>query len=528
MKSMKKTKQEKLRARTIVTQLDLDEGVWDAEHKGLYSKNGKRFLRYERPKNLKGADHDTFQLKSGVEVICENAFSEYFSPLTSFEIPESVVAIGDGAFQQMQLPQYGKITITKGLKYIGHDIFGNMHGILDVFFEEGITDIDIANVLSFPAALTVYLPSTLKSIGDGGFGGMEVSHIYIADGNKYFCIADGVLYDYAKTTLLRCPVTKRGVLKVPEGVTTIVPNAFRLSGWQDAIDAEPEPKLTVILPQSLKKIKVDTFKYTWIDSLYIPANVTEIAEGTFEYPIHLSIEVSSDNEFFEVRNNLLIDKRDKKVLLGMSNDIEIPDDIKEISDYALTHLQAKSIVIPEGVTRIGYHNLNLNTMIQMSLPSTLRHISRESFWGFIPEPHEIIVPSGMGDFFKEKIYDFYGDYDIRSYIKEIPKNLIISDDGRTVLGVDDNSILFVDIPFGIEVIGERAFEGCWLLREVILPESVKQINRYAFRKCKYLSKINIPEHITKVGYGTFDGCEFLESIDIPQTVDWAKVKEELD
>ena len=31
---------------TKVTQQDLNEGVWDAEHKGLYSKDGKRFLQY--------------------------------------------------------------------------------------------------------------------------------------------------------------------------------------------------------------------------------------------------------------------------------------------------------------------------------------------------------------------------------------------------------------------------------------------------------------------------------------------------
>lgn len=37
---------------TKVTQQDLDEGVWDAEHKGLYSKDGKRFLQYKRPKSL--------------------------------------------------------------------------------------------------------------------------------------------------------------------------------------------------------------------------------------------------------------------------------------------------------------------------------------------------------------------------------------------------------------------------------------------------------------------------------------------
>ena len=56
---------------TRVTQQDLDEGVWDAEQKGLYSKDGKRFLQYVRPQSLPHGTLDTFQLKSGVEVICD-------------------------------------------------------------------------------------------------------------------------------------------------------------------------------------------------------------------------------------------------------------------------------------------------------------------------------------------------------------------------------------------------------------------------------------------------------------------------
>ena len=510
-------KQEKLKVRTIVTQPDLNDGVWDAEHKGLYSKDGKRFLRYERPKNLKGGDPDTFQLKSGVEVICEKAFSKYYSPLTAFVIPESVVAIGDEAFQQMKLPQYGSITITKGLKYIGHHIFGNTHGILNVIFEEGITDIDIANVLSFPAALTVYLPSTLKSIGDGGFGGYEVSHIYLAEGSKHFCIEDGVLYDYAKTILLRCPVTKRGVLKIPESVNTIAPHALQLCGWPDAIGAEPELKLSVILPNSLLTIKKAAFRASWLESIYIPSSVSIIEDSSFDWPVNLKIEVASDNSHYEVRNHLLIDKKEKKVLYGYGDVIDIPNDIKMIADNALGHFQSKSIVIPEGVSHIGRWNFNLNKLSQIRLSSSLQHITRESFWGSnFAELPTIIVPSGMGDVFKEKLYG--DDYDIRSYIKEIEKNLIISEDGRTVLGVYDTSITSIEIPFGIEIIGERAFDGCWLLREVVLPESVKQIERWAFSRCKYLRKINLPMQLTEIEQGSFDKCEFLESIDIPKTV----------
>jgi len=507
---------------TKVTQQDLDEGVWDAEHKGLYSKDGRRFLKYVRPRSIERGNPDTFQLKSGVEVICEKAFSEYYSPLTSFVIPNSVVAIGDGAFEQMKLPQYGKITITKGLKYIGHNIFGNTHGILDVVFEEGITDIDLANVLNFPAALTVYLPSTLKSIGKGGFGGMEVSHIFLAEGNKHFCVENGVLYDYAKTTLLRCPVTKRGKYEIPEGVTTIAPHALQLCGWPDAIGAEPEPKLSVTLPNSLTTIKKSSFRASWLESIYIPSTVSVIEECSFEWPVNLAIEIAPDNARYEVKNSLLIDKTEKKVLYGFSNNIDIPTDVKSIADYALGHLQPTSLIIPEGVTSIGKWNINLNSILHLCIPSTLKHISRESFWGSnfnYSERPTIIVQPGMADIIKDKIYDFYGDYDIRSYIKEIPKNLIISDDGKTVLGVYDESILSVEIPFGIEIIAENAFCGAGLLREVFLPQSVRVIEASAFQECKYLSQINLSEGLKEIGDWAFFCCPFLKSVVIPSSVE---------
>ncbi len=297
---------------TKVTQQDLNEGVWDAEHKGLYSKDGKKFLHYFRPKSIERGVPDTFQLKTGVEVICEKAFAKGFFPLTSFIIPKSVVAIGDEAFQQIQLPRHANFTITKGLKFIGYKILGNYEGILNLIIEEGVKEIDLSYILDCAPAVTLYLPSTLESIGDKGFGEVDnTEHIHLAEGNKHFRLDNGVLYNYDKTELLRCPVTKRGDFIIPEGVTTIGAYAFRLSGYKDAIDAEPESKLSVVLPQSLTTIKKGAFRHTWIDSIFIPANVSEIEEGAFEDAIHLTIEVSPENNYYEVRDNHLIDKFDE-------------------------------------------------------------------------------------------------------------------------------------------------------------------------------------------------------------------------
>lgn len=511
---------------TKVTQQDLDEGIWDAEHKGLYSKDGKRFLQYIRPKSLEWGVPDTFQLKSGVEVICEKAFEQYHSPLTSFVIPDSVVAIGTEAFQQMRLPQHANFTITKGLKYIGRSILGSYHGILNLIIEEGIKEIDLSYILNCAPAVTLYLPSTLESIGDNGLGEVDnTEHIHLAEGNKHFCLENGVLYNYDKTRLLRCPVTKRGELVIPEGVTTIGANAFRLSGYKYSIDAEPDPKLSVILPQSLTTIKKGAFQSTWMELLFIPANVSEIEEGAFDPSIHLSIEVSPDNECFEVCNKLLIDKKKKKVLHAMGNQIRIPDGIMEIADYAFYNVTAKRIVIPEGVTRVGVNNISLNTTRKISLPSTLKEISGNSFWGSIVESLVIEIPAGKGEILKRKLSDsnYYlpNLFQERKYsiIYDLSDLLKISDDGKTVLGVYDNNITAIVIPYGIEVIGERAFGYCRFLREVVLPQTIKRIERCAFDKCKYLHSVNLPLQLTEISDFVFSDCEFLESIDIPSGVE---------
>ena len=73
----------------------------------------------------------------------------------------------------------------------------------------------------------------------------------------------------------------------------------------------------------------------------------------------------------------------------------------------------------------------------------------------------------------------------------------------------------LNVPDGIEQIGDYAMEGCARLTEVVLPSSVNIIGRGAFRGCRNLRKINLPNNITNLADYMFAGCINLTSIALP-------------
>ena len=61
-------------------------------------------------------------------------------------------------------------------------------------------------------------------------------------------------------------------------------------------------------------------------------------------------------------------------------------------------------------------------------------------------------------------------------------------------------------------IGDHAFENCFDLTEISLPDSVTAIGEQAFRNCSSLKSIVLPEGVAKLGDGAFEGCLKLETV----------------
>lgn len=74
------------------------------------------------------------------------------------------------------------------------------------------------------------------------------------------------------------------------------------------------------------------------------------------------------------------------------------------------------------------------------------------------------------------------------------------------------------LPDGLVGIGASAFSSCRELKEISIPDGVAYIGSGAFASCAKLKSVNIPSSLTKIDTQTFYGCSDLEQIVIPDSV----------
>ena len=80
------------------------------------------------------------------------------------------------------------------------------------------------------------------------------------------------------------------------------------------------------------------------------------------------------------------------------------------------------------------------------------------------------------------------------------------------------SLASVTIPDGVTSIGFYAFQYCYSLASVTIPDGVTSIRTYAFSSCYSLASVTIPDSVTSIGFYAFQYCYSLASVTIPDGV----------
>lgn len=138
----------------------------------------------------------------------------------------------------------------------------------------------------------------------------------------------------------------------------------------------------------------------------------------------------------------------------------------------------------------------------------------------LPEASEELFPLTKTDSetIKEAIPDT--ETDLEEQCNKLGLVAAVNPDGTAVLQAVSESFNteVLTIPEGITEIGEKAFFGNMVLREVILPESITKIGKEGFWGCAGLEKITFSENLKEISDRAFMSCPMLDNIVLPSAI----------
>lgn len=176
---------------------------------------------------------------------------------------------------------------------------------------------------------------------------------------------------------------------------------------------------------------------------------------------------------------------------------EIEEGITQIGDFAFARSGLTSIVIPEGVEKIGYGAFyHCDNLVSVTIPSSVKEIGANAF-------AQTSWLKGMQN--GGSPYVIAGDGILLAYsgsdsVVNIPDN--VKQIGAETFK-DHMGITAVNIPDSVTVIGEAAFSGCRNLKTVNGGKQLVKVCDRAFQNCP-LSKIVIPATVQEIGLGAYD------------------------
>lgn len=493
-------------------------------------------------------------LPAGLIEIRENAFNSA-TALLSVEIPNSVEIIGAYAFQYcgkaavtfeeggeaaLAIGNYAfdhthftKIELPARLVALGNSVFENNTDLAQVVFAEGSKLAVIGNsaFVNTMKLEEITFPDSLVTIGNNLFSRSDA----INSGIKRVVFGNG-LKTMGEENFINLSALE--YVYLPASLETMGISNFRLC-----------PKLTTVefgSGSKLTKIPMGTFQQTGLTEIVIPASVKEIeSQNPNNYFSYGAFENCMSLKKVEFENGSVCTLIGNKAFYNCTSltEFNIPATVIEIGNECFMFCTGfETFTVPVTVTKFGHSvfkkctslsNIILNTktteltqnmfegctaLTSITLPDYVTSIGANCFLNsgvsefIVPEDHKTLtVVSGI-------IYT----KDLKTIVAcppsfsatsiTFPKELTAIGEGAFKGITSLKEVVFLDGGTEPLVIGDSAFQDCYQLNKLVLPERLSYIGEYAFNGCINLVSVTVPETVTEIGYSAFYGCYKLVEI----------------
>ena len=368
------------------------------------------------------------------------------------------------------------------LRRVGNSAFNGCTALSSVALNSSLLKIGSFAFRNCWALTSINLPANVKECSAYFVDGCSnLQAISVNGNNNYYTSIKGVLYNKAKTTLLRCPEGYASTSffsdDYPSSITTIGSYAFESC----------KNIFTMTIPYGVTSFGSGAFRYcTSLKFLTIPSSVNKFGDYAFVGVVnleHLTVNIKTppaiaSDYFKNVKTWYLFVPHDAQDAYRQAatwkNWLYIH---KGASDFSVNYSTPSAYYI------VGY-------TITSTTPVTINGKAYEgkatvtelSFFD-----KNITVPDGAED----KFYDVRKKYAVTavSFVNcEFPS---MKPNTSITLGAN------------IETIGERVFEGLTNLTEIKLSPNLKYIGNYAFQNSGIANDINLPYGLKICGSGVF-------------------------
>ena len=110
----------------------------------------------------------------------------------------------------------------------------------------------------------------------------------------------------------------------------------------------------------------------------------------------------------------------------------------------------------------------------------------------------------------------YTEYECENSIRD-EYGVLYSPDGKKLLSYSEELVSY-KVKEGTEVICDKAFYRCYMLKEIHMPDSIQGIGKEAFYDCLLLSDIRLSNQLLYIGTGCFQNCKNLQFVHLPPTL----------